>query len=67
MLQPSCCNRFGLGKGFYAATWHFYVAIEFGQGEEILCRDREFDVVTELPEIMSRQRVSGHGVSHVTT
>ena len=35
-------------------TGHFYVATEFGQGEEILCRDREFDVVTELLEIALR-------------
>ena len=33
VLQPSCCNRFGLGKGFYVATKYFYVAIEFGQGQ----------------------------------
>ena len=35
-------------------TGHFYVATEFGQGEEILCRDREFDVMTELLEIALR-------------
>ena len=52
MLQPSCHNRFGLSKGFYVAIRHFYAATkfgqdqgflvttEFGQGEEILCRDR---------------------------
>ena len=42
-------------KGFYVTTGYFYVAIEFGQGEEILCCDREFDVATELPEVESRQ------------
>ena len=31
--EVRCCNRFGLGQGFY-------VAIEFGQGKEFLCRDR---------------------------
>ena len=52
MLQPSCCNKFGLGKGFYVAIRHFYVATKFDQGEEISCRDRKFDVATELPEIV---------------
>ena len=28
------------------------------QGEEILCRDREFNVATELPETVSRQSIS---------
>ena len=40
-------------KGFYAATGYFYVVTEFGQGEEILCLDREFDVTTEFPEVKS--------------
>ena len=51
MLQLLRCNDVGLGKGFYVAT-------EFDQGEEILCRDREFDVVKELLEIVSRQSIS---------
>ena len=42
-------------KGFYVATGYFYVTTEFGQGEEILCRDREFDVTTKFPEVKSRQ------------
>ena len=59
VLQPSCCNKFGLGKGFY-------VVIEFGQGQGILCRDREFlccksvswsDVVTEPSGVVSRQSI----------
>ena len=41
VLHPSCCNRFGLGKGFSIATKHFrsgqslvkaksfYIAIEY--------------------------------------
>ena len=41
-------------KGFYVAAGYFYVATEFGQGEEILCRDREFDVTTEFPEVKLR-------------
>ena len=41
-------------KGFYVVTRYFYVAAEFDQGKEILCRDREFDVTTELPEVASR-------------
>ena len=32
-LHPSCCNMFGLGRDFSVAT-------EFGQGYELLCRDR---------------------------
>ena len=42
VLQLSCCNGFGLSKGFYVVTEHFNVATEFGQGQGILCRDREF-------------------------
>ena len=30
-----CCNRFSVGQGFY-------VEIEFGKGQGISCRDREF-------------------------
>ena len=40
-------------KGFYVVTEYFYVATKFGQGEEILCRDREFDVTIEFPEVKS--------------
>ena len=42
-------------KGFYVTTGYFYIAREFGQGEEILSHDREFDVATELHEVASRQ------------
>ena len=34
VLQLSCCNRFGLGQGFYVAT-------ELGQSQGISCCDRE--------------------------
>ena len=33
-------------KGFYVAIGYFYVVTEFGQGEEILCHDREFNIPT---------------------
>ena len=36
VLQPSCCNMFGLGKGFYVVTEHFYVTIEFSQDQGFL-------------------------------
>ena len=40
----------------------------WGKGQEILCRDREFDVVTELSMLVSlqsmlEQKVPGHRVS----
>ena len=35
----------------------FYVTTGFGQGQGILCHDREFDVATELPEIVSQQSI----------
>ena len=53
MLQPSCCNRFGLGKGFYVVTEHFYVATEFGQDQGFLIATQYFYVATK--NLMSRQ------------
>ena len=53
MLRKSflelCCDRV------------FYVATEFGQDQGFSCRDREFDVVIEFPEIASR-----HSIPYVT-
>ena len=40
MLHSSCCSRIGLGRDFFVATENFYVAIEFGQGQEFLCHDK---------------------------
>ena len=40
--EVRCWNRFGLRQGFYVATKCFYVAIEFGQDQEFLCRDKIF-------------------------
>ena len=53
----------------------FYVTIGFCQDQKILCRDREFDVAIELPEIVSRQSIpyvvtessKNHEVFHVAT
>ena len=47
VLQPSCCNRFGLEQGFYFTT-------ELSQGQGISCRDREF---------LCCDRVSWNGVA----
>ena len=59
MLHPSCCNRFGLGKGFSIAIEHFrsrqilvkgrsfYVAIEYFCVMTEFGLDRRFEVVTK--------------------
>ena len=52
--EVRCCNRFGLGRGFYVTTECFYVVTEFDQGQGILCRDREF---------LCRTRISWSGVA----
>ena len=69
VLQPSCCNRFGLGHGFYVATEFsqdqgfsyrdriFLCRDRIGQCKGILCCDREFDVTKELPKIVSQQSI----------
>ena len=51
MLQPSCCNGFGLGQGFYVAT-KFVKTKGFLIGRIFLCRYRvakvkRFYVMTE--------------------
>ena len=40
---------------FYVATGYFYVVTRFGQGREVLCHDKEFDVATKFPEVVSRR------------
>ena len=57
---------FGQDQKFFLSRqsffFFFFCRDRVGQGEEILCRDREFDVATELPEIVSR-----HSISYVVT
>ena len=35
----ACCDRFGLGRDFLFMKQKFYVATEFSQSQELLCRD----------------------------
>ena len=58
--EVECCNRFGLGQGFYVKTKCFYVAIEFGQDQEFLCCDKIFlchDKISQGEENLCRERV----------
>ena len=59
-----CCDivfyvvtEFCQDQGFSCCERIFLFHDRVGQGEEILCHDREFDVTTELPEIESRQSI----------
>ena len=40
--SPFMLQHVGLGRDFSIATEYFCVTIEFGQGQEFLCRDRVF-------------------------
>ena len=50
-------TEFGQDQGFFYRDITFLCRDRVGQGEEILCRDREFDVATELPEIALQQSI----------
>ena len=41
VLHPSCCNRFGLGKGFSVAIEHF-------RSRQSLVKAKSFYVTTEF-------------------
>ena len=48
-------TKFGLNMGFQVAIEYFLVVIEFwGKGQESLRRDKEFNVATDLLEIVSQ-------------
>ena len=50
----SVTTEFGQDQGFSCHDKLFVYHDRFFQGGEVLCRDIEFDVVTRLPEIVSR-------------
>ena len=50
-------TKIGQDQGFSYRDIIFSCHDSVGKGEEILCRNREFDVATEFPEIVSRPSI----------
>ena len=50
-------TKFDQDQGFSCCDRTFLCRDRVGQGEDILCSDREFYVAIELAEIMSRQSI----------